>query len=564
MLGVLTMTSRRDFLQQGAGSLLASALPAPAPAARPGDVAPPTFLDLTRGPDIISVRTTSGDQQLRRAADGRWEGPGVAVRIVDLPGALRLELTAPATAVSRVGLRWNERLDRTRLVLGDAWERGYGDLEWRGFVPDRVMPWYVMAWDGDRTDGYGVRTGAAAFCSWQADPAGLSLWADVRSGGVAVQLGERTLTVCDVICRAGENGESTFAALHAFCRQMCARPLLPRQPVYGSNDWYWAYGKNSAASAIADAQRIVDLSPTGSNRPIVVIDDGWQPGRGASKVGAGNWDRGNENFPDLPGLVAKVRQIGGRMGAWIRPLEAADTVPDSWRLSRDRRVLDPTVAAVREKITADMARLRGWGMELIKHDYSTWDIFGRWGFAMGSSLTKDGWAFAEGPRRTTAEVINEMYRDIRTGAGDALVIGCNTVSHLSAGAFELCRIGDDTGGPDWSRTRKMGVNTIGFRIAQHGAFYSADADCASVVAGVPWERGRQWLDLVARSGTPLFVSLATEAVGDEQRRALREALRHAATPQPIAEPTDWMRTTWPSFWTFGGNDLSYDWGSAEG
>ena len=252
------------------------------------------------------------------------------------------------------------------------------------------------------------------------------------------------------------------------------------------------------------------------------------------------------------------------MGAWIRPLEAAETVPDSWRLSRDRKALDPTVPAVREKIIADMARLRGWGMELIKHDYSTWDIFGRWGFSMGSSLTKDGWTFAEGPRRTTAEVINGMYQDIRTGASDVLVIGCNTVSHLSAGVFELCRIGDDTGGPDWSRTRRMGVNTIGFRIAQHGAFYSADADCASITAGVPWQLNRQWLDLVARSGTPLFVSLATEAVGDEQRRALKAALALAARPQPLGEPIDWMRTTWPSQWRLNGATYNYDWGNADG
>jgi alpha-galactosidase len=345
---------------------------------------------------------------------------------------------------------------------------------------------------------------------------------------------------------------------------MCAKPLLPRQPIYGSNDWYWAYGKNSAASALDDARRIVDLSPTGANRPIVVIDDGWQPGRGASNAGSGNWDRGNENFPDLPGLVATVRQIGGRMGAWIRPLEAAGTVPDSWRLSRDRKALDPTVAAVRDKIVADMARLRSWGMELIKHDYSTWDIFGRWGYTMGSSLTKDGWTFAEGPRRTTAEVINALYRDIRTGAGDTLIIGCNTISHLSAGVFELCRIGDDVGGPDWSRTRRMGVNTIAFRMAHHEAFYAADADCASVVAGVPWELSRQWLDLVARSGTPLFVSLAAAAVGDEQRRGLRNALALASQPQPIGEPLDWLTTTWPSRWRFRGANYSYEWGNADG
>ena len=146
-----------------------------------------------------------------------------------------------------------------------------------------------------------MRTGANALCFWQADPQGISLWADVRSGGVGVKLGERTLDVCDVVSRAGRGNESAFAAIHAFCTQMCASPRLPPQPVYGSNDWYWAYGKNSAATVLTDARNIVELSPRGTNRPFAVIDDGWQPGRGADKAGAGTWDRGNEKFPDMRG-----------------------------------------------------------------------------------------------------------------------------------------------------------------------------------------------------------------------------------------------------------------------
>ena len=82
---------------------------------------------------------------------------------------------------------------------------------------------------------------------------------------------------------------------------------------------------------------------------------------------------------------------------------------------------------------------------------------------MGAALTRDGWTFAAGPGRTTAEVIGSLYDVIRGAAGDAAIIGCNTVSHLSAGLFEICRIGDDTSGTDWSRTRKMGVNTLAFR-----------------------------------------------------------------------------------------------------
>jgi len=334
------------------------------------------------------------------------------------------------------------------------------------------------------------------------------------------------------------------------------------QPVYGSNDWYWAYGKNSATTVLADAQHIVELSPGGANRPFAVIDDGWQPERGSgpqARAMTGQWDRGNDKFGDMADLAAKIRGEGARPGVWIRPLLAPSDAPDSSRLPRDRAILDPTVDATRAKVTADIARLRQWGYELIKHDYSTFDIFGRWGSTMGDALTRDGWTFAEGPKRTTAEVINELYRTIRQAAGDALIIGCNTVSHLSAGVFDICRIGDDTSGREWARTRKMGVNTLAFRGAQHGAFYVADADCVGVTTAIPWALNRQWLDLLARSGTMLFVSLAPDALSDDVRRDLRAALARAAQPQPLGEPLDWQQTSWPSRWRIGGQTIDYNW-----
>ena len=247
---------------------------------------------------------------------------------------------------------------------------------------------------------------------------------------------------------------------------------------------------------------------------------------------------------------------------WIRPLQAPADVADSWRLARDRSVLDPTVAGVREKVAADIARLREWGCAMIKHDYSTYDIFGRWGNQMGAALTRDGWTFAEGPKRTTAEIIGDLYRTIRAAAADATIIGCNTVSHLSAGAFEICRVGDDTSGTEWARTRKMGVNTLAFRGAQSGAFYTADADCVGVTTAIPWPLNGKWLDLVSRSGTMLFVSLEPAALGVEQKRDVKAAIERAAKVQPLGEPLDWQRTAWPRKWRLMGESRSYDWGEA--
>ena len=562
------MTTRREFVERATLSAVGLALPIGAEPARAAprhgvdDVVQPAtgYLDLRREPSRVLVHLASGEQVLTRGTNGRWTGDNGIVVATTLTGdATRITLQSPSVPIKRVMLRWSASLSDVRLMLGDAWERGYGDLEWRAWVPDRLMPWYVATWNGTRTDAYGVRTGASAFCSWQVDPEGVTMWADVRSGSAAVQLGERTLNVCDIVSRQGRAGENAFAALRAFCKQMCPNPRLPSAPVYGSNDWYWAYGNNTAATVRADAQHIVELSPAGGNRPFAVIDDGWQPGRGKEKAGTGAWDRGNDKFGDMAALAAEVRTIGARPGIWIRPLQASAETPDTWRLSRDKNVLDPTVPEVRKKVMDDVARVRAWGYELIKHDYTTFEIFGRWGFQMGAAMTRDGWTFSGGPSRTTAEVINALYADIRSAAGDALVIGCNTVSHLSAGQFEICRTGDDTSGTEWSRTRKMGVNTLAFRAPQHGTFYVSDADCVGVTNAVPWSLNRQWLDALARSGTMLFTSLAPDALGTQQRNDLRAALALAAVPQPLAEPLDWMQNVYPSRWKMNGTERHFDW-----
>ncbi|MEP6729056.1 MAG: hypothetical protein ABJE10_00395 [bacterium] len=559
------MTSRREFIEHAALVAAGISLPSSNIIPHSAPLSPPrSFLDLHRAPDSVTVQAATGHLRLVHESGGRWTNNGVVVTTAESRDAMRVSLASPALAIQRIHLRWRGRLNDTRLILGDAWERGYGDLEWRSWVPDRVMPWYTATYDGSLTHSYGVRTGARAFCFWQVDHQGLSLWTDVRSGGVGVQLGDRVLDVCDVVCRAGHAGESAFAAVHAFCRQMCAAPRLPSQPVYGSNDWYWAYGKNSAESVLTDAHHIVELSPSSANRPFAVIDDGWQPERGTSKTGVGTWDRGNEKFRDMPGLASDIRRAGARAGIWIRPLQAMADAPEAWRLPRDHAYLDPTVPEVRKKIGDDMARLRQWGFELIKHDYTTYDIFGRWGFQMGAAMTRDGWTFASGPSRTTAEIINHLYSTIRSGAGDSLVIGCNTVSHLSAGLFEMCRVGDDTSGTEWSRARKMGVNSLAFRGAQHGAFYVADADCVGVTNAIPWAQNRMWLDVLARSGTMLFVSLDPAALGREQRSDLKAALALAAVPQPLAEPLDWQSTVYPERWRAMGREWTYDWVGADG
>lgn len=481
-------------------------------------------------------------------------------------GSLSVFVDAPNSPITDIVLRWRTLLTPGMRILGDHWERGYGDLEWRGVAPERPLPWYALLHDPaqNKSRGYGVQTGAASFASWRVDETGVSLVLDVRNGGLGVHLGDRRLLAATVRELSSSPGETLGTFARRFCASLCPVPRLLKQPIYGGNDWYSRYGRITAETVRQDSEFVRDLSPSLDNAPSYVIDAGWYP---TDEHDGGTYDRGNAGFPDMPGLADRLHKNGIRPGIWIRPLLATLDVPQSWRFSPKHPLaqtpgafLDPSVPEVLDRVKTDVARLSGWGYKLIKQDFTTWDITGRWGFEMTSGITQSGWAFAD-RTRTTAEIVTSLYAAIRDAAGDAEIIGCNTVGHLSAGLFALQRTGDDTSGKFWERTRKMGINSLAFRMPQHGTFFVADADCVGLRPDISWEQNRQWLDVLARSGTALFVSPDPEAIGPEQKTALKDAFARAALPMPPSEPMDWLETICPRVWRSGdtSDEKTYDW-----
>src|SRR5262249_5387637 len=121
------MTSRREFVVTTAASALGLALPSPFRAGMTAGAPPRGFIDLLRAPDGVFALTTGGETRLPGAGDDRWSNEGVVVKTTGRAGALNVELSSPATAVKRLPLRWRGDLRDARLILGDAWERGYGD-----------------------------------------------------------------------------------------------------------------------------------------------------------------------------------------------------------------------------------------------------------------------------------------------------------------------------------------------------------------------------------------------------------------------------------------------------
>ena len=430
------------------------------------------------------------------------------------------------------------------------------------------MPWYCIHHDDHHTACFGVRTGCRSLCYWEGGGSLLRLTMDTSSGGVGVALGGRSLVAADIVVLRGEEGESVFETGRRFCKLMCEHPRLPLKPVYGINDWYYAYGNNNPELILRQTELMTDLATDSDNRPFSVVDAGWAV-YSPYHPGDGGWmddfSRPNDKFKDMGKLAADIKKLGMRPGLWMRPLCASYKDPASLLLpaipGRDdpkSPVLDPTIAENLARIRNNVGLYREWGYEMVKHDYTTYDIFGKWGVQMAKEMTAPGWRFRDNTR-TTAEIVLDLYRAIREAAGDMYLIGCNTLSHLSAGVFELCRVGDDTSGKEWERTRKMGVNTLGFRMIQHNHFYAADGDCVGVTKDITWARTRQWMQLVAGSGTPLFISAEPEVVGAEQKALIRESFSLAARPLPAGEPLDWLTNPQPQRWRLDGKIREFDW-----
>jgi alpha-galactosidase len=479
-------------------------------------------------------------------------------------------VTCPTGLLTRVVLRWEVKLPGDALYLGDHWERGYGDLQWRFLQPERVMPWYFAAHRSQSRETFlaGVKTQPATMCFWIVDAAGISLWMDFSNGGGHCQPGNRQIAAATIVSHRAVD-ETPLAALTNFCRQLCPAPRIPDSPICGNNNWYYAYGENFDLHAmLRDAEFLAELADGHAVRPYCVIDAGWTSSD--SVCHGGPWQAGDSiRFADMPGLAAKMNSLGVRPGIWMRPT-ALSKVDDPRRLrpgpiAVPEKPLDLTLPENLELIHEDVARVRSWGYDLIKHDFSTFDLTGKWGFEMGADFTERGWNFHD-RSLTNAEILLRHYRTLRKAAGNAVLLGCNAVGHLGAGLFEVQRTGDDTSGRVWERTRRMGINTLAFRLPQHKTFYLSDADCVAHTEKTPWEFDRQFLDLVARSGTALFISTDPRKVTAEQKTAFRDAMRTALSggAKGGAEPLDWLHTTCPRTWRIGDETVTFFWEEMSG
>ncbi len=518
------------------------------------------FNSILRIPDFVEVQTSDKWNAMDKRGE-EFVSPQCNVKFDVTKNGTDIVLVETLEPVSRIRVRWNADFTMIKRMLGDSPGVEFGDLGWMPVIPEKHWAWYIQCYDGVSTHCYGVKTGCNSFCFWQLDPEGVTLTLDVRNGGDGVVLRE-SLVCATVVERCGREDERPFSACQAFCKIMCEKPNLPGRPIFGLNNWYYAYGNISKESVLVDTALTAELCAGTKHRPFMLIDDGWQ-------ILHDNYNGGpflpSAKFGSMKELASQMSEMGCEPGLWIRPLltkdEFAKDLYHPRGLGADGGLfLDPSKQDVLDYVASVVSRVSGDGYKMIKYDFTapdmlTADIYDE--IYIKEGITDSGWHFDD-RSVTNAQICKRLYKTIQDAAGDTLIMGCNTYNHLAAGIHQIQRSGLDTSGFDWNKTRKMGVNSLAFRLPQNNTFFITDPDCAAITENVPKEMNIRFFEACALSGTSLFISITPGMLTDDEKARLSRSFKLADGGTSM-EPLDWFDNTCPRKYLADGKEYIFNW-----
>ena len=521
------------------------------------------FRSIIGTPSFVEIQTADG-WKIAEKSGGKFSTEACEVEFRAENGLLNVVATETRQPTLRIRVRWNDDFSWIQRVLGDEPGVELGDLAWMPLVPERMWTWYVQCFDGERTHGFGVKTGCNSFCFWQLDEEGIALILDIRNGGSGVMLRE-PLLCAQIIEREGKPGETAYRACQDFCRMMCDKPNLPDRPIFGLNNWYYAYGNITKESVLVDCELTAELCPGTHYRPYMLIDDGWQRKATDEPHYNGGPFTPNDKFCDMQEMAYQMSRRGVEPGVWIRPLLTKESVPNHWlhprRLgNRGGMFLDPSKDEVLQFVADLVSRTANQGFKMIKYDFTapdmlTANIYDE--IYLTHKITDPGWKFDD-TGVTNAQIIKKLYQTVQTAAGDTQIMGCNTYNHLAAGIHQIQRSGLDTSGGSWNTTRKMGVNSLAFRLPQNKNFFITDPDCAAITSQVPTEMNLRFFELCALSGTSLFISITPGMLDSTQKNRLAASFAIADKGCSM-EPLDWFKSSCPRDYLVGDTVHHFKW-----
>ena len=478
-------------------------------------------------------------------------------------------------------LRFRGELNFVEKVLGDQWERcGINSyVEWRSVMANRPLPLYTYLYADKTTACYGVKTGPNCLPYWQVDTHGITLFLNLCCGNEGVDLKE-PIVACEVVELIGKKGEDSFKVAKKFARIMCDNPVLPKEPIFGVNNWYWAYGEISHDTIKTETEYLIKMCEGTKNRPYMIIDDGWQINRtyGSNCYIGGPYDYCNNKFSSMKETVDMIHEMGAKAGLWFRPLQTMGDCPkDAIFESQEGGavILDPSHPYTLKKVFDDAKRFSDWGFDLLKHDFTCMDGTGFVGPIDDKKTTE-----ILSPNRkyydktkTTAMIFKNLYRAIQDGFGDKDIISCNVFGHLSAGIHSIHRVGADNSGHAFEWTRRDGINSV-MRLPTNNAFYNVDPDCAAFTEKTPVKANLDFLEMCAITGMTVLASIKPGILTEDEMKEINRIFKIAdknekfyeiknfdknANPEEFVSPDgkDYVRFDWDS--VYDGSRNVVDW-----
>lgn len=450
-------------------------------------------------------------------------------------GVGKLIVYPSGSPIKYLKLRFRGELNFVEKVMGDQWERSglKAFIEWRSIMAHRVLPWFCYLIGDNTTACYGVKVQPNAMCYFQVDTHGISLIVNLCSGNEGVDLKE-PIVACEVVELIGKKGQDCYEVASNFAKLMCENPVLPKTPVYGILDWYWAYGNTSEKTVLEETEKLVELCKGNKNPPYVIIDDGWQISREVYEENpdyiGGPWNQFNSRHPNFDKMPKKLHEKGAKAGLWFRPLLTKGDIPKDAVLYNGNGgiVLDPSHPFTLDRVYSDAKRFKEWGFDLLKHDFTVIDgtqIY-------NTSSDKDDVYMVNSKikfydkTKTTAMIFKDLYKTIQNAFGGD-VMACNAFSHLSAGIHSIYRVGDDNSGHAFEWTRRDGINSI-MRLPTNRAFYLCDPDVGTFTKKTPSKPNLDFLEVCALTGMTCLASITPNILTEEEKKEISRIFKIAS------------------------------------
>ena len=101
------------------------------------------YCDIKGLPESIELFTETESFKINVQKD-ILDFDNVQINFYKSADGLKISISAEKLKIKNIILHWYGDLEEDVKILGGSFERAYGNMEWRGIVFDRPMPWYCL------------------------------------------------------------------------------------------------------------------------------------------------------------------------------------------------------------------------------------------------------------------------------------------------------------------------------------------------------------------------------------------------------------------------------------